>query len=123
MSTRSFTRCRRSYASLKDYEAQFLQETHTARGTRGASGTLYVKVPAKMRWDYAEPEEKHLITDGATSWMVLPGEKQAYTSPLDRSANARVPLQMLTGKLDFKRTIKRPSCPKRRGATGSRSSR
>lgn len=93
----------KTYSALKDYQAGFIQEVTGTVGARGGSGTLYVKTPAKMRWDYVEPTPKQLITDGKTSWMYLPDEKQVYVQPLDAQASAQIPLLMLTGKIDFKK--------------------
>ncbi|MBZ0272840.1 outer membrane lipoprotein chaperone LolA [bacterium] len=93
---------RSAYASMKDFRADFIQETTSARGTQGASGTIKIKLPARMRWDYAEPTNKQLLTDGLTSWMYLPDEKQVYVQPLSGSANAKIPLEMLTGRVDFR---------------------
>jgi len=92
-----------AYSAMNDYQADFTQEIKTGRGARSASGKLLIKMPGKMRWDYASPVKKHLITDGNTSWMLLPEENQVYVQPLARSASVKVPLQMLTGTLDFEK--------------------
>lgn len=93
---------RKAHSSMKDYEATFAQEVTGAGRTQQASGTLYIRIPDQMRWDYLEPKVKSLITDGKTSWMVLPEEKQVYEQPMSESDSARTPLAMLTGKLDFR---------------------
>jgi outer membrane lipoprotein carrier protein len=93
----------KAYASLKDYQAGFIQEISGGSGPKGGSGTIYIKVPDKMRWDYIEPTSKQLISDGNTMWMYLPEEKQVYVQPLDTTASAKIPLLMLTGKIDFKK--------------------
>lgn len=93
---------RKAHASMKDYEATFTQEVTGAGRTQSASGTLYIRIPDRMRWDYLEPKVKSLITDGKTSWMVLPEEKQVYEQPLSDGDSAKTPLAMLTGKLDFR---------------------
>ncbi len=90
-----------AHASLKDYRAHFSQNVKSFGKTQEASGTLFIKMPGKMRWDYDKPSQKHLITDGAKLWMHLVAEKQVYVQPLGGSANAYLPLQMLTGKMDF----------------------
>ncbi len=91
-----------AHASLKDFKADFTQDIQAAGRNEKASGTLYVKMPGMLRWDYAAPQKKTLITDGKTLWMDLPAQKQVYEQPLEASASARVPLQMLTGRLNFK---------------------
>lgn len=93
---------RKAHSSMKDYEATFTQEVTGAGRTQNASGTLYIRVPDQMRWDYLEPKVKSLITDGKTSWMVLPEEKQVYEQPMSEGDSTKTPLGMLTGKLDFR---------------------
>lgn len=92
---------RKTHSELRDFQASFTQELHSHGRTERASGTLFMKMPDKMRWDYVAPRAKALITDGVTLWMYLPDDKQVYVQPLERAMNAKIPLQMLTGKLDF----------------------
>jgi len=41
-----------------------------------ASGTILVKRPGMMRWDYEKPERQIIITDGKTLWIHRPEENQ-----------------------------------------------
>ncbi len=91
----------KAHSSLKDYSAHFTQTVESFGKTTEATGTVFVKMPSKMRWDYEKPSQKHLITDGSKLWMHLVAEKQVYIQPIGDSANAYLPLRMLTGKLDF----------------------
>lgn len=93
---------RAAHAAMKDYEARFTQTVTGAGRAQNASGALSIKLPDKMRWDYSEPVVKQLITDGSTSWMVLPEDNQVYVQPLNSAGSAKTPLLMLTGKMDFR---------------------
>ncbi len=99
--TQIITEVQKAHASLVDYRAHFTQSVTSFGKKQDAAGTLYIKLPGKMRWDYDNPSKKYLITDGAKLWMHLVDEKQVYVQPLGGSANAYLPLQMLTGKMDF----------------------
>ena len=57
------------YNHLHTLEAQF-SETYSGSGvTRTESGTLLLKKPGRMRWDYTEPRPKMFLTDGSTAWF------------------------------------------------------
>ena len=52
------------YDHMHTLEAQFT-ETYTGAGmTRTESGTLLLKKPGRMRWDYDQPRPKMFLTDG-----------------------------------------------------------
>lgn len=44
--------------------------------TDTAVGKLYVKKPGKMRWEYSQPEEQIIITDGVDLWIYKPLDRQ-----------------------------------------------
>ena len=41
-----------------------------------AKGSLLVKRPGKMKWEYETPEPQSIITDGINLWVYRPGENQ-----------------------------------------------
>ncbi len=64
------------YDHMRTLEAKFT-ETYTGVGiSRTESGTLVMKKPGRMRWDYDQPRRKLFLTDGHTAWFYVPGEKQ-----------------------------------------------
>ncbi len=86
------------YNRLRTLEADFV-ETYTGVGvTRTESGTLVLKRPGRMRWDYREPREKLFITDGKTAWFYIPGERQAQKIPLKKLDDLRSPIAYLLGR-------------------------
>ena len=67
------------YDSFDDFSAEFMQTTMRAsRPGKGRSeiGSVYLKRPGLMRWDYAEPEVKNFIVDGQRLWAYKPDEGQ-----------------------------------------------
>ena len=86
------------YNHLQTLEAQF-SETYSGAGmTRTESGTLILKKPGRMRWDYEQPRPKMFLTDGKTAWFYVPGERQVRRAPVKHIDDLRSPLRYLLGK-------------------------
>jgi outer membrane lipoprotein carrier protein len=88
----------RHYNQLKSMRSQFSESYHGAGISRSESGTLWLKQPGKMRWEYAEPRKKLFISDGKTAWFYVPGEQQARRAPVSKIDDIRSPLRFLLGK-------------------------
>lgn len=69
-------------------------------------GTLYLYRPQKMRWEYAKPKGKLLVGDGQTLYMYSPLTNQVQTMSLEDSADMRVPLAFLLGRMSLRRQFK-----------------
>jgi outer membrane lipoprotein carrier protein len=86
------------YDALRSLQADF-SETYQGVGVkRSESGTLWLKRPGKMRWEYREPREKLFITNGKDAWFYVPGERQARKMPVKNLDDLRSPLRYLLGK-------------------------
>jgi outer membrane lipoprotein carrier protein len=86
------------YNHMQTLQAQFA-ETYSGAGiTRKESGTLELKKPGRMRWDYDEPRPKMFLTDGSTAWFYVPGERQVRRAPVKQMEDLRSPLRYLLGK-------------------------
>jgi outer membrane lipoprotein carrier protein len=86
------------YNHLRTLEAQFTETYSGSGATRTESGTLLLKKPGRMRWDYAEPRPKMFLTDGNTAWFYVPGENQVRRMPVKQLDDLRSPLRYLLGK-------------------------
>jgi len=86
------------YDHLHTLEAQFTETYSGAGMTRTESGTLLLKKPGRMRWDYDQPRPKLFLTDGTTAWFYVPGERQARRTPVKQLDDLRSPLRYLLGK-------------------------
>lgn len=64
--------------SGKSFEADFTQVLTIAAvdDMEKASGRSYFSHPGKMRWEYLEPEQYEIITNGKSLWMHRPQENQ-----------------------------------------------
>jgi outer membrane lipoprotein carrier protein len=67
------------YARTKDFSARFAQHyTYLAMGkSEDSSGTVQVKRPRFVRWDYEKPERRTLFVEGKTLWIWRPDDKEA----------------------------------------------
>ncbi len=75
--------------------------TETYRGAgvnRSETGTLLLKKPGKMRWDYRQPRPKLFLSDGKTAWFYVPGEQQVRKASVKALDDFRSPLRYLLGK-------------------------
>ena len=86
------------YNKLKSMRAHFTETYNGAGTSRSESGTLWLKQPGKMRWEYAEPRKKLFVSDGKTAWFYVPGEQQARKAPVSKIDDIRSPLRFLLGK-------------------------
>ena len=80
-------------------------ESYTAsrRPVQNESGTLYLRKPGRMRWEYANPAGKLFVSDGKDVFLYLPEEQKVEKSRLKESEDLRAPLAFLLGKLEFSR--------------------
>ena len=44
-----------------------------------ARGKIFVRYPGRMRWEYTEPDNQIIITDGHELWIYRPGDNQVMT--------------------------------------------
>lgn len=92
------TKVDQRYDHMRSLEARFT-ETYTGAGiSRTESGTLLLKKPGRMRWDYDQPRPKMFLTDGQMAWFYVPGEHQARRTPVKQLDDLRSPLRYLLGK-------------------------
>jgi outer membrane lipoprotein carrier protein len=64
--------------NVPGFTAEFDQESilKAMAVTDTASGTLMVRQPGKMRWEYVVPDPQTIITDGDDLWVFRPEENQ-----------------------------------------------
>ena len=67
------------------------------------SGTVFVKKPGKMRWDYTTPEKKLFVSDGQTMFLYFPNEKQVMKNAVPAEDQATSAVLFLMGKGDITR--------------------
>ena len=70
---------------------------------RTESGTLRLRKPGRMRWDYSDPAGKLFLSDGKNLYLYTPNHKRVEKMKLKESEDMRVPLAFLLGKLNFQK--------------------
>jgi outer membrane lipoprotein carrier protein len=90
----------RKYERVTDFSADFV---HSYRGgvlkqQATERGTLLVKKPGKMRWEYTAPEKKLFVSDGHKIYSYIPQDKQVIVGTMPRDEQAPTPALFLTGK-------------------------
>src|SRR5438552_4718568 len=93
------------YNNLQTLEAEFAEIYQGPGIERTESGTLWLKKPGKMRWEYRSPEEKLFVGDGKDAWLYLPVERQARKSSMRNLEDLRSPLAFLLGKTKLEREL------------------
>jgi outer membrane lipoprotein carrier protein len=95
----------RRYDTVRDFSASFKQtgESGVLRRKRTESGTVVVKKPGRMRWDYKTPEPKLFVSDGTRMYFHLPATNHVTVSPVPQGEEAATAALFLTGKGDILR--------------------
>jgi outer membrane lipoprotein carrier protein len=95
------------YNHAKTLQVLFTEQyTPTGRAQRTESGTIVLRRPLRMRWDYAQPRGKLFVCDGKYLWLYNPAENTVEQTPVKESDDMRVPLAFLLGKLNFQKEFK-----------------
>src|SRR5271170_5920890 len=90
------------YNHAKTLQVQY-NETYTVQGQarKSETGTLTLRKPGRMRWDYTAPAGKLFLSDGKDVYLYTPDNHRVEKEPLKASEDMRAPLAFLLGKLDF----------------------
>src|SRR5262245_30763806 len=67
---------------VTDLKAPFRQAAHNKalNQTIEARGTLYLKKPGRLRWEYQTPTPQEIVSDGTKLWIYTPELKQVNVS-------------------------------------------
>ncbi len=85
---------------MKDFTADF---THSYEGgvlkkKSVEHGSVQIKKPGRMRWDYTDPEKKLFLSDGRKVYSYIPADKQVVMSDMPADDNATAAVLFLAGK-------------------------
>src|SRR3989449_8402933 len=93
------------YNRLRTVQAEFTEIYRGSGIERTESGTLWLKKPGKMRWEYRSPREKLFLSDGKDAWFYLPGDRQVRKTPVRKLDDLRSPLGFLLGKTRLEKEL------------------
>jgi outer membrane lipoprotein carrier protein len=67
---------------VTDLKAPFRQSAHNKvmNQTVEARGTLYLKKPGRLRWEYQTPTPQEIVSDGTKLWIYTPELRQVNVS-------------------------------------------
>ena len=76
-----------AYARLADLRADFIQQAFNKSlgQTIKAEGTVYLKRPGKMRWEYRAPAPQQIVSDGQSLWVYTPELNQVNVGEAPRA--------------------------------------
>lgn len=94
------------YNRLHSLKAKF-SETYKGLGMdRTESGTLLLRKPGRMRWNYSSPPGKIFLLDGKYAWSYTRGDAQVQRIPAKDLSDLRSPLRYLLGHAELARELK-----------------
>jgi outer membrane lipoprotein carrier protein len=94
------------YDHLRSLEAEFTEVYRGAGADRTETGTLWLKKPGKMRWEYRSPREKLFVSDGRDAWFYVADDRQARKTAAKKLEDARSPLAFLLGKTKLEKELR-----------------
>ena len=100
------------YDAIKDFTADFTQtyEGGVLRRKTTEAGTLLVKKPGRMRWEYKTPEEKLFVADGRKMYVWIPADRQVTVSALPTDDAPATPVLFLLGRGQLGRDFSDSNC-------------
>jgi outer membrane lipoprotein carrier protein len=93
------------YNHLQTLQTDFVETYRGAGIERTESGSLWLKKPGKMRWEYRSPKEKLFLSDGKDAWFYLPGDRQVRRTSVKKLDDLRSPLGFLLGKTRLEKEL------------------
>jgi outer membrane lipoprotein carrier protein len=93
------------YNHLHSLQADFTEIYQGAGMDRTESGTLWLKKPGKMRWEYRSPRDKLFLSDGKDAWFYVPGQRQVRRTAVKKLDDLRSPLAFLLGKTKLEKEL------------------
>ena len=93
------------YDTVHDFQADF-EQSYVGGALRRRTterGTMQVKKPGRMRWEYTRPERKLFVSDGRKTYVYVPADKQVMIADVPSDDRASTPILFLAGKGDLVR--------------------
>lgn len=93
------------YNQLKTFKAAFTEIYQGPGISRTESGTLWLKKPSRMRWEYHVPHEKLFLIASDHAYFYVTGEQQAHKATVKNLDDIRSPLRYLLGKTKLEKEL------------------
>ncbi len=90
----------KKYDLVREFSADFVHiyQGGAIRKQITERGTVEIKKPGKMRWNYMEPEQKLFVSDGTRMFFYIPKDRQVMVKSVPTADVATTPALFLAGK-------------------------
>jgi outer membrane lipoprotein carrier protein len=95
----------RHYDQLHSLKAGFREDYAGMGTTRTESGTLFLRKPGRMLWQYSTPAGKIFLLDGKFAWLYTKGDAQIQRLPAKELDDLRSPLRFLLGHTQLEKEL------------------
>jgi len=85
------------YNHLQSLKASFTELYDGLGMHRSESGTMLLRKPGRMRWEYQSTPGKVFVLDGKYAWFYAPGDTQVQRIAASQLDDLRSPLRFLLG--------------------------
>jgi outer membrane lipoprotein carrier protein len=87
------------YEKTVDLKSHFIQEVtiKSMKKTEREEGTVWIKNPKMMLWDYTKPKEKKLVINARTAWLYVAEDRMVYVQNADDVYRSRMAVKFLSG--------------------------
>jgi outer membrane lipoprotein carrier protein len=87
------------YDKTTDLKARFVQEVtiKSMRKTDREEGTVWIKNPKMMLWEYDKPKEKRLVINARTAWLYVAEDRMVYVQNAEDVFRSRMAVKFLSG--------------------------
>ncbi len=93
------------YNGLHSLRTDFTESFHGMGIGREESGTLLLRKPGKMRWNYSNPAGKVFVLNGKYAWFYSPGDAQVERISSAQLDDLRSPLRFLLGHTQLQKEL------------------
>lgn len=95
----------RRYDELRSLKAAFTENYAGLGIDRTESGTLFLRKPGRMLWQYSSPAGKIFLLDGKYAWFYSKGDAQVQRISAKEVDDLRSPLRFLLGHTELEKEI------------------
>ena len=103
------------YQQVRDFTASF-EQAYVGGALKRRTverGTVAIRKPGRMRWDYEAPEKKLFVSDGTRMYFYVPADRQVRVSAMPEAGRVPTPILFLAGRGDLLRdfTVEEVAAP------------
>ena len=90
----------KQYDATDTFQARFIQRSYLKilGQSQKAEGSVSIKKPGRMKWDYKAPDRQILVSNNQGLWLYLPDEKQVTKMKAQSIYSSNTPALFLAGR-------------------------